>query len=585
MAKEAAVMELIWDLVRGRTDDISKVTYFPQKPVFPGDVPYEQPFQRVTPESQGISSVQVEGLLRALGTTENLYMHNVMILRNGKVIGETSFYPYSGELWHMGYSMSKSVVSMGIGFLIQEEKLSLNTKVVDIFRKNVSLLGMIRQKDVTVEHLLTMTSGVSLNETGAVTGNDWVKSFLESSVHSDPGTAFEYNSMNSYMLSAIVTEVTGESLESYLKPRLFEPLGITRVFWEKCPKGNSKGGWGLFLCIEDMAKLGQLYLDKGCWKGVQILPEAWVEASVISRVIPPEDTGFVGYGYQIWNGRREESFAFNGMLGQNVFVYPDLKMVVATTAGNEVFFNGHELQRILEIYLPPKGSDLSPLPENKEAYGKLLRVQREFSAPPSSFPAIQKGGWGRKAKKEKNWQQEGEKLSGRHYALETSQVGLMPLLGQVFHNNYTKGIRELGFRMEKRQFYLEVLEGECLNSIPVGFREESVFDLNLNGEPYRLAAKGIFGRDEEGRLVLTVTLSFLEEAFKRKIRILFEKDRIQVRFSEIPGKNVIMDGLSSVTETLLENPILKKIQEKGNVDLIRLVIENTLEPTVSGYPM
>lgn len=161
---------------------------------------------------------------------------------------------------------------------VSEGKLSLDTKIVDVFRKNVSLFGFIRQKDLTVRHLLTMTSGVSFNETGAISGNDWVKGYLEAFCHHEPGTYFEYNSMNTYMLSAIITEITGETMLDYLKPRLFAPLGITWVFWETCPKGKNKGGWGLFLCVEDMAKLGQLYLDGGKWKGQQVIPEDWYES-------------------------------------------------------------------------------------------------------------------------------------------------------------------------------------------------------------------------------------------------------------------------------------------------------------------
>ena len=144
MAKEAATIELIWDLMRGRTDDISRVEYFPQKPAFPADLPYEQPFERTSPEAEGLPSRQIEELLRALKTSKELHMHTVMILKGGKVIGETAFYPYRQELWHATYSMCKSVTSMAIGHLISEGKLSLDTKIVDVFRKNERLYGFVR---------------------------------------------------------------------------------------------------------------------------------------------------------------------------------------------------------------------------------------------------------------------------------------------------------------------------------------------------------------------------------------------------------------------------------------------------------
>lgn len=614
MSKETATMELIWDLMRGRTDGISRVDYYPQKPAFPRNIPYEQPFVRATPESQGISSLQMEALFQALKESKVLHMHSVMVLRNGRVIGEAGFYPYSQEVWHASYSMCKSVVSMAVGLLIQEEKLTLETKIMDIFRKNVSFLGFIRRKELTVRNLLTMTSSVSFNEAGAITGNDWVKGYLEAFCHHEPGEFFEYNSMNTYILSAIVTEVTGETLLEYLRPRLFAPLGITRVFWESCPKGNNKGGWGLYLCAEDMAKLGQLYLDKGQWKGSQVVPREWVEESVSAKVTPPEETGFPGYGYQIWTCKREGQFAFNGMLGQNVFVYPDINMVVVTTAGNEVLFNSNELQEVLESCLPEEGSELLPLPENEKAYENLLRFQKELGRPMNSVPRIYNGGW-RKSKnilksetaariaqksrvgrtvqpngwgrenrfrERSQWIQNVRDITGRRFAMESGHVGLFPLMGQVFHNNYTEGIKEIGFHTDGGKFFLDILEGEIEYSISVGFSQAETMELDLHGEPYLIAVEGRFARDEDERLVLVLAFSYLEDAVKRRMKIFFQDERIEVRFSEVPGKQIILDGLSSFTGVVMENPLVKRVMENGNVDLIKSAMEHTIEPVVWG---
>lgn len=582
LVKEAATMELIWNIIRGRTDGISKVTFFPQKPAFPEEVPYEQPFERDTPESQGISSARIAQMLHALGEERTLHLHSVMILKNGRVIGETGFYPYQKELWHATYSMAKSVVSMAIGFLIQEEKIALNTKIVDIFKKNVNLIGMLKLKGLTVEHLLTMTSGSSFNETGAVSGNDWVKSFLEAGLHHDAGEIFEYNSMNTYMLSAIVTEVTGEKLADYLKPRLFEPLGITRVFWESCPKGITKGGWGLFLCIEDMAKLGQLYLQKGMWKGKQIISSEWVEQSTDKKSNPPEDTGFTGYGYQIWRGKRKDSFTFNGMMGQNVFVYPDVQMVVVTTAGNEEFFTSNAMQNILERYLPEQGEQRERLPENMQEYQKLREVEWNFSHPRIDQKRIKRGGWHRKKETHTEWYEKAKALNGKQYELSAVYIGLFPLMGQVFHNNYTEGIRALRFELEERNFSVSFLEGEEEKTIPLGMEEAKVTDLDLHGEKYRIAAEGSFHTDEDGMEVLKIVLSYLEDATKRIIKLFFKGERIELRASEVPGKAIILDGLSSVAGGVMDNPIVKKIREKGSVDVIHLLMESAIEPKTGG---
>ena len=620
MAKEAATIELIWDLMRGRTEGISRVDYVPQKPAFPEALPYEQPFPRTSPESQGIHSRQIEELFRELKSSKELHMHNVMILKGGKVIGETAFYPYRQELWHAAYSMCKSVTSMAVGLLISEGKLTLDTKVVDIFRKNVSLFGFIRQKDLTVRHLLTMTSGVSFNETGAISGNDWVKSYLEAFCHHEPGTFFEYNSMNTYMLSAILTEMTGETVLEYLTPRLFVPMGIKKVFWESCPKGNNKGGWGLFLCVEDMAKLGQLYLDAGKWKGQQLIPEDWVRESVSSKVVPPENTGFPGYGYQIWTCKRAGQFAFNGMLGQNVFVYPDVDMVVVTTAGNEVLFNSNVLQDVLEEHLPSESAYLPPLPEDKKAYQSLLTCQQELSGPSPAASILRHGGWSRRmsesrrdcrSRKDRSFLLKTERqgmemayqapggagkrsmepadirrfqhfLDGKRYVMMTPQVGLFTLMGQVFHNNYTDGIRELGFHLEKSRFFLDIREGEKSFSIPAGFEKAEYSVIDFHGEPYLDAVEGRFAFDEDGRLVLELNIYYLEDAIRRRIKIFFEEEEMEVHFSEVPGKKILLDGLGSLTAALSENTVVRKIREKGNVDLLRLAMETTLEPVVRG---
>ena len=144
-----------------------------------------------------------------------------------------------------------------------KENFTLDENVYDIFEKRNGLLQKILRPNLTVKHLLTMKSGVQFNEMGVVSGNDWVDSFLNAPVKGTPGEAFEYNSMNTYLLSAIIQERTGMKMVDYLRPRLFEPLGIRKVFWESCPAGITKGGWGLFLCPEDAAKLGVMYVNGG----------------------------------------------------------------------------------------------------------------------------------------------------------------------------------------------------------------------------------------------------------------------------------------------------------------------------------
>lgn len=134
--------------------------------------------------------------------------------------------------------------------------------------------------------------------------------------------------------------------------------GNPKGFWETCPKGITKGGWGLFLCPEDAAKLGILYLQHGSWKGQQLVPEDWVEMSLKRHVETPSSMSNYGYGYQLWKGGREESFNYNGMLGQDVLAYPDLNMVVVTNAGSKELFQNCVLLGIVKnilkrVSIPP----------------------------------------------------------------------------------------------------------------------------------------------------------------------------------------------------------------------------------------
>ena len=391
MSKEQiAVAELIFNIILGKTGS-GRVNYFPQKQDFPFDAPYEQPFERATPESQGISSEYLAALIRELYHAKGTEMHHFMALRHGKVICQCNFAPYPRGMWHITHSMCKSITGMAIGLLIEEGKLRLDENIYDIFPDKVNSLLKIFRPVITVENLLTMSSGITFNESGIVSGNDWVASYLNSTVNGTTGQIFQYNSLNTYMLSAIVAKRTGETLTEYLKPRLFQPLGITKYFWETCPAGITKGGWGLFLCAEDMAKLGQLYLQKGKWRGEQIIPESWVEASTQKRWETPDDT--YGYGYQLWMEQRPGSFEFNGMLGQNVVIYPDMDMVLVTNAGNNELFQDCIMLNIIRKYFPPEYAPVDALPENPAAALLLKRLCGELELGMELTRPILRGGW------------------------------------------------------------------------------------------------------------------------------------------------------------------------------------------------
>lgn len=604
MAKEQiAVAELVFNMILGKTGG-TRVDYFPQKPDFPFDAVYEQAFVRATPESQGISSDLFAALLRELDASKDTEMHHFMALRHGKVICECDFAPYPKGMWHITHSMCKSITGMAIGMLIEEEKLKLDENIYDIFPDHINAFSKIFRPVITVEHLLTMTSGVTFNESGIVSGNDWLGSFLNASVNGKPGTEFQYNSLNTYVLSAIVTKRTGETLTEYLTPRLFGPLGITKYYWETCPKGITKGGWGLFLCAEDMAKLGQLYLQRGKWNGQQLVSEYWIEISTARHLKTQNDT--YGYGYQLWMEQRPGSFEYNGMLGQNVIIYPDMDMVLVTNAGNKEMFQDCIMLNIIRKYFPVNYHPADVLPENPLSYSLLKRLCGELeNGENNSRSTSLRGRWKRNVVSRRKHSDKKysyrisaavdrpsdhhsfmRAVSGRTYVMEQQNIGIAPLFVQVFHNNMTDGISEISFTYDAGSFCVSFTEGEVIHKLPVGFGRAADGCVDLHGEHYLVATLGEFARDENDIPVLKLEVTFIEECVKRKAHIFFHEDNgIEIRWNETPGKKMILAGLSSITEELSGNFLYNSLLGDHNIttELLHRLMEQTIEPAVRGY--
>lgn len=604
MAKEQiAVAELVLNMILGKTGG-TRVDYFPQKPDFPFDAVYEQAFARATPESQGISSDLFAALLRELDASKDTEMHHFMALRHGKVICECNFAPYPKGMWHITHSMCKSITGMAIGMLIEEEKLKLDENIYDIFPDHINAFSKIFRPAITVENLLTMTSGVTFNESGIVSGNDWLGSFLNASVNGKPGTEFQYNSLNTYVLSAIVTKRTGETLTEYLTPRLFGPLGITKYYWETCPKGITKGGWGLFLCAEDMAKLGQLYLQRGKWNGQQLVSEYWIEISTARHLKTQNDT--YGYGYQLWMEQRPGSFEYNGMLGQNVIIYPDMDMVLVTNAGNKEMFQDCIMLNIIRKYFPVNYHPADVLPENPLSYSLLKRLCGELENGENNNRSTSlRGGWKRNVVSRRKHSDKKysyrisaavdrpsdhhsfmRAVSGRTYVMEQQNIGIAPLFVQVFHNNMTYGISEISFTYDAGNFCVSFTEGEVIHKLPVGFGRAADGCVDLHGEHYLVATLGEFARNENDIPVLKLEITFIEECVKRKAHIFFHEDNgIEIRWNETPGKKMILAGLSSITEELSGNFLYNSLLGDHNIttELLHRLMEQTIEPAVRGY--
>jgi CubicO group peptidase (beta-lactamase class C family) len=298
---------------------------------------YNNQLSRSNPEAQGVSS---SGILAFIEAVENnkLELHSFMLLRHGYVVSEGWWSPYSSEDPHMLFSLSKSFTSTAIGLAAQEKRLTVDDLVLSFFPEEAPEEVSDNLSRLRIKHLLSMSTGHAKDTTEYVTNQkhgNWVKAFLELPIDFEPGTHFVYNTAATYMLSAIVQKVTGETLLEYLTSRLFKPLGIEGAAWETCPRGINTGGFGLSVKTEDLAKFGQLYLQKGVWDGKPILTEEWIKeatASHISNGTDENNDWAQGYGYQFWKCRHD-AYRGDGAFGQFCVVIPEQDAVIAITSG------------------------------------------------------------------------------------------------------------------------------------------------------------------------------------------------------------------------------------------------------------
>ncbi|EOZ97840.1 Beta-lactamase class C and other penicillin binding protein [Indibacter alkaliphilus LW1] len=302
---------------------------------------------RSDPEEVNFNSQAIIEYLNAVNKNEQ-DLHSLMILRNGKVVFEEWFGENAANKTHTMYSVSKTFTATAIGFAVQEDLLKVTDKVISFFPEKLPNEISDHLQALEIRHLLTMTVGHDVDPTGVLReteGLDWVEGFLAFPLEHPPGTTYVYNSLATYMLSAILTKVSGERILDFLQPRLYRPLGIVGATWDESPQGIQIGGWGLNVKTEDMAKLGQFYLQKGKWNGVQLLSESWINEASSAKVpslpagvkkedlkVKANDSDWLqGYGYQLWRSRHN-SYRADGRNGQFILVLPEKNAVIVTTA-------------------------------------------------------------------------------------------------------------------------------------------------------------------------------------------------------------------------------------------------------------
>ncbi len=408
--------------------------------------------ERSMPEAEGVSSRAVLNFIDHAEAQIDA-LHSFMLVRHGKVIAEGWWAPYNAASPQMLYSLSKSFTATAIGMAVAEGRLSLHDRVVTFFPDETPPDASENLKSMRITDLLSMTTGHQDDTVGRITSSltsqpgaaadarpqkTWVEKFLSLPVEHKPGTHFCYNSGASFMLSAVLQKVTGMTLFDYLTPRLFDPLGITDAAWESNPEGINLGGWGLSVTTEDIAKFGQLYLQKGVWQGKRLLDERWVEAATsrqTSNGSNPESDWEQGYGFQFWRCRHN-AYRGDGAFGQYCIVMPEQDAVIAITGGVR------DMQAVLNLVwsdLLPAMGDSALKPDPAAALLKKRSADLKLATPLGSYAA-----------------EAAKKISGKTFR---------------FNENKPQGLRWVRLEMKKKNAVLTFENASGEQRLEIGYGE------------------------------------------------------------------------------------------------------------------
>ena len=400
--------------------------------------------------------------------------------------------------------------------------------------------------------------------------------------------------MNTYMLSAIIQEKTNQSVTQFLQKRVFEPMGIDNVHWELSPEHIVKGGWGLYITLEDRTKLGQLFLNKGKWNGKQIVSQGWIKQMTTKHMDTPIWMNHYGYGYQVWIGKRRNSVIFNGILGQNVIVMPDLNMVISILSSNvDMFVNSSLLDVVERFFASDTFRPSKTLPPNPVQYGELknylatLSFQKEFAI--KQNVKGKQSGWGRFLTKRKNRLAEIlrdlpdgiENISYDVYEAEETHASIVPLFVQTVQNNFSQGITSFSFQKEKSQLVLNIEEHEMKWKIPIGFKQPIYSVLNVHEEYYQISAWGRLTKTEDDVPVLKLQIGYLETTNCRVMRFYFQDGCIMVKTCEVPDPAKILDQVIPFLRFALPTGGIETIK---NTDMVQNKIAQMVEPSFCAFP-
>lgn len=556
-------IQLIARLLDADSPTVPIVDFGPQKPEIPLGAS-SQPLPEARPEQQGIPSRHIAAFLKALNEEPTLRMHSILVLRNGQLLCRAAFGMQDPELPRMTFSACKSITALAIGLLMDDGLLHENDRLVDLFADDCGPLNRQLMKDLTVSHLLSMQTGNLFNEPGSMTSSDWVRSFFQSPAL-DGIRKFQYNSLNTYILAALVTRISGKSLSLFLSERLFVPMGIGDYYWELSPDGIEKGGWGLYMKPEDLAKLGQLVMDLGCWHGQQLISASFLEKALLPHAIAPEDYGDFNYGWQIWVGRDDPTFLFSGMFGQNVLGFRNNGIVVVAHAGNDETFQTSAFYPIADRFFG--GKFPASLPRSLPGERELQRVLTALTDCRRAIPT----------------KEAFSHFSGFRYTTQdplAASAGLLPVALQMVENSYSAGLQAIsigGTRLNPEILYEERNQ---LHHLICGTREPVRQEVYWNGNVFLAAVLAKFTHDEDENPVLRVQIDFLETPCTRVLKLISTPRALLVRQEEFPGTDFLTGTLSLLQKNPGSRSLMTALVGSAEQGFLRWKLEQVFRPTM-----
>ncbi len=557
----------------------------------------EIPLEQEDTGALGLNSKRLSKMLRQLTYDHMCALDGIAVAKDEKLVFAGYRPPYSAEIRHITNSTCKTVTAIGIMFAISEGRLHEDDLVASFFPEYENVLTPKYVKEMTIQDLLTMRSGSKCSEFSAMVETNWVQAFLMTECSEEPGTRFVYNSMDTYMLSAILIRVTGESLMDYLKPRFFEPLGINHIKWELCPEGYERGGWGLYISLEGMLKIGIFLANDGAYLGRQLIDPSYIRKMKDTKIVQDTDKLATGYAYQLWH-LPKGLYMLSGMYGQHVIIDEKHKLIIATNAHSDKLFPDSKLVRTIldcmtdeELYRPESAA------REGAAYRRLLQDFELFHEgflprkPENKMPylAYYKNQQLKRAKEKTRLRELLSQFDGRRLHIDQATIKLFPYMLQGMYQCPPYIVTDIAFRLQdnavKICFYKERTRKERRENskreqliLTAGLNEYHTQTFPVAQQDMEFAIKAYPAMDEDGNDVVKFDMVFPSAGFSRLLKFFFYGDRIGIECMEYPDMRAIMERVLYGEAVIGGNTIdlTNKLP-----DSIRVFLEHKVEPSVN----